>query len=205
MFRSLFPQLFGPLLTTLTAAIGFVIKDWQQQRSRDRQQKEALAHSTARVTFIRAWLDAQSRVAEEQDLAGARKRAERDLEATYNALDSALESFQKASATRGLGVLRRIFLAYHLPSLAARRARRVFYVYLIILVALIPAGFYNDPTMSGWDEVYSMFLAYLIFAFPLFPIHVFATWKGGQSRAETVVEPGSRPGLGTASEGLSAT
>ncbi|HEX6858264.1 MAG TPA: hypothetical protein VF204_23455 [Streptosporangiaceae bacterium] len=90
MFRSLFPELVGPLPTTLTAAIGFVVKDWQQQRSRDRQRKEALAHSTARVTFIGAWLDAQSRVAEGQDLAEARRRAERDLEATYDALDNVL-------------------------------------------------------------------------------------------------------------------
>lgn len=205
MFRSLFPELVGPLLTTLTAAIGFVVKDWQQQRSRDRQRKEALAHSTARVTFIRAWLDAQSRVAEGQDLAEARRRAERDLEATYDALDTVLADLRQASATRERSLLRRLFLTYPLASLAARRARRLFYVYLVALVALIQSGFSDDPTMSGWDQVYSTFLRYLILAFPLFPIHVFVTWKNAQSHVKTDVRTRKGPGLEAVAESISAT
>lgn len=172
-------------MTALVAAIGVVLKDWQQKRSRNQRHSQVLASATERVGFIRSWYETTSQVADCEELTRAKQRALDSLEEAYGALYEALAISHQEPATRDIGLLRRMLLAYELPSLAARRARRAFHVYLGVWILLIPAGLYDDPTMSGWEEIYSTILAIAAFALPLFFIHMFATSKSKDAGSRT--------------------
>jgi hypothetical protein len=185
MLQSPLQDLAGPLLTALVAAIGVVLKDWQQKRSRHQRHSQVLAGAAERIGFIRSWYETASQVADCEELTRAKQRAHDSLEEAYGALNEALTISHQESATRDIGLLRRMLLAYELPSLAARRARRVFHVYLGVWILLVPAGFYDDPTMSGWDEIYTTILMIAAFALPLFFIHMFATSKSKDAGSRT--------------------
>lgn len=129
MDRELLPILLGPLITAAVAAAGVWFRDWRERRDDDAQRRRTLGVAREQVSFIREWLEAHDRVADESAEEEVRTRAQLDLEQAYVDVAQSLANPVRGREPLTLGkMVRSLLLRRPLQDWRARIVRALYYL-----------------------------------------------------------------------------
>jgi hypothetical protein len=172
--------IIGPACTALLAVMGIALKNLQaQRRSHDSREREMRVAGQT-ITFIAGYLDASDKLAldvEQRD--AVRTRATKDLEASYQAMMSAVQEEQESDGGPDwTGVVKSVLLIpVHRP--AARLVRAFYYlalVYALATSALFIGGFFVDDGSSvSWPvAAFTVIILVGVNVLPALVLHLWA-------------------------------